>query len=276
LSTAEVDPALIAMFDRQMVELYTAARIRPWADIKLDDDVAWGRTGIPLPVFNGASGATFTEATADARIDTILDYFRELRVDMTWWVGPTSTPADLGDRLVAHGLEADETIPGMAMRLDAWVPPAVPDGIEIVPATDAAEFHEAMDVMFEGFEIPRHAQPAFEERFADFCIGPRAIQTTYIARIAGRAVSTSLGMLVDGVVGIYNVATAADARRRGAGGAVTAAAMADGQARGARWALLESSEMGRSVYERLGFRQVCEITVYAGHFSGSTPEARPD
>jgi ribosomal protein S18 acetylase RimI-like enzyme len=268
LSSTGIDPAVIAMFDRQMVELYTAARSRPWADIKVDDDVVWGRTGIPLPVFNGASGATFGDATADARIATILDYFRELKTDMSWWVGPTSTPGDLGDRLVAHGLVAEEPAPGMAMTLEGWTPPAGPDGLEIVPTTDTEAFHEAIDIMFEGFEIPRHVQPAFEERFADFCIGPRAIQTTYLARIDGRAVATSLGMLVDDVVGIYNVVTAVQARRRGAGAAVTAAAMAAARERGARWAILESSEMGRSVYERLGFRHVTDVAVYAGNFAG--------
>jgi ribosomal protein S18 acetylase RimI-like enzyme len=275
LSSTGIDPAVIAMFDRQMVELYLAARRRPWADIKVDDDVVWGRTGIPLPVFNGASGATFAVATADDRIATILDYFRELKTDMSWWVGPTSTPGDLGDRLVAHGLVAEEPAPGMAMSLDDWTPPAAPDGLETTPTADAEAFHQAMEVMFEGFEIPRHVQPAFEERFADFCIGPGAIQTTYLARVDGRAVATSLGMLVDDVVGIYNVATAVEARRRGAGAAVTAAAMADARARGARWAILESSEMGRSVYERLGFRQVCEVVTFAGHFSGGAEET-PD
>ena len=83
------DPSLIAMFDRQMVEFYLAARSRPWADVKVDDDVLWGTTGLPLSAFNGATAATFTETTADARIDQVLDYFRELKIDMSWWVGPT-------------------------------------------------------------------------------------------------------------------------------------------------------------------------------------------
>jgi predicted GNAT family acetyltransferase len=74
-------------------------------------------------------------------------------------------------------------------------------------------------------------------------------------------------LVVDEVVGIYNVATVPDARRGGFGTALTAAAMAYGLERGARWAILESSSMGMSVYERLGFRQVCEVVVYEGRFS---------
>ena len=268
MSAASLDPAILAMFDRQMVEIYVAVRSRPWADVRIDDDVAWGATGIPLPVFNGAAGATFTESTADARIDRILGYFRDRKIDMTWWVGPGSAPADLGDRLMSRGLVADEAVPGMAMSLDGWMAPPVPDGLAIEPVRDATSFHEAMDVMFEGFDMARDVQPLFEERFGYLNVGPRAIETTYVARLDGRPVSTALGFVVDDVVGIYNVATPPAERRHGAGTAVTVAAIAAAQAGGARWAILESSEMGRRVYERLGFRQVCDVTIYAGHFSG--------
>ena len=54
MSTTQVDPALIAMFDRNMVEFYVQSRSRPWADIRIDDDVVWGSTGLPLQAFNGA------------------------------------------------------------------------------------------------------------------------------------------------------------------------------------------------------------------------------
>jgi ribosomal protein S18 acetylase RimI-like enzyme len=272
LTAADVDPALIEMFDRSMVEFYVESRTRPWADIKVDDDVVWGSTGLPLQAFNGAVGATFSDETADERIDTVLGYFRELRLDMSWWVGPTS-PSSLRGRLLAHGLEPDGVAPGLAVSLEGWSAPPVPDGLEIEQTRDAAAFHDAMAVMFEGFEMPREIQPQFEERFRDFSVGPRARQRTYLARIDGRPVATSLGAVLDGVVAIYNVATVPDARRRGAGGAVTAAAMADAQAGGARWAILETSEMGRSVYERLGFRQVTEVAIYAGSFSGAPADA---
>jgi ribosomal protein S18 acetylase RimI-like enzyme len=267
------DPSLIAMFDRQMVEFYLAARSRPWADVKVDDDVTWGTTGLPLSAFNGATAATFTEASVDARIDQVLDYFRELKIDMSWWVGPTSTPADLGQRLVARGLAADGVAPGMAVSLEGWTRPPLPDRLVVEPALDAATFRHAMEVMFAGFEMPADLLAAFEERFRDFCVGPRAIQRTFLGTADGRPVATSLGMVVDDVLGIYNVATVPDARRLGFGGAVTAAAMGYGRERGARWAILESSPMGVSVYERLGFRQVCEVVVYEGQFSGRDQES---
>ncbi|HEX5013491.1 MAG TPA: GNAT family N-acetyltransferase [Candidatus Limnocylindrales bacterium] len=268
MTAADIDPAVIEMFDRNMIEFYVQSRSRPWADIKIDDDVIWGSTGLPLQAFNGAIGATFSEANADARIETVLDYFRELKLDMSWWVGPSS-PAWLGDRLVAHGLKPDGVAPGMAMSLEGWSAPPAPDGLDIEQTLDAASFHDAIEVMFEGFEMPSDAQPLFEERFRDYSVGSRAVQRTYVARVDGRPVATSLGYTLDGIVTIYNVATVPEARRRGFGAAVTAAAMADAQTAGATWAILETSDIGRSVYERLGFRHVADIAIYAGDFSGT-------
>ena len=66
-----------------------------------------------------------------------------------------------------------------------------------------------------------------------------------------------------GVAGIYNVCTVPEARGRGIAGAVTAAALDEGAARGCRLAVLGSSEMGYPVYRRLGFRDVSRLRSYA-------------
>jgi hypothetical protein len=45
---------------------------------------------------------------------------------------------------------------------------------------------------------------------------------------------------------------------------VTARIMDDARRAGARLAVLQSSEMGFPLYQRLGFRTVCEMRVVAG------------
>jgi predicted GNAT family acetyltransferase len=69
-------------------------------------------------------------------------------------------------------------------------------------------------------------------------------------------VSTAVGYSIDGTVGIFNVATPPEFRRRGYGAAITAHAARDGLNHGADLAWLQSSSMGESVYLRLGFREV--------------------
>ena len=260
------DDELLAMADRQSAAFFLATRDRPWSDIHEESDVVHGTTGIPLPVFNGATNARFEPATADDRIEAVLRPFRDGRIDMTWIVGPTSSPPDLVDRLLAHGLAIEEAAPVMACPLSEWTAPALAPGIETVLVHDGAGFHAAMEIMFLGFGLPTEVLPIVEERYAGFAVGPDAIQRVFLAHLDGRPVATALGFVLDGVVGIYNVATLAEARRHGAGRAVTAAVLADAVARGATDAILESSDLGRSVYESLGFREVGSVTVLYGAF----------
>ena len=217
------DAELLAASDLLSAGFFRAASRFPWADIHDDGDVVHGTTGIPIEVFNGATCARFDEATADERIEAVLGPLREERIDMSWMVGSTSAPADLATRLERHGLVHDEELPVLGMSLMGWrsVPPAA--GIELEWVHDRASFDEATRVMFAGFRMPDEIFAPFADRFVDLIVGPLATQRVVIARIEGRPVSTALGFVLDGFVGVYNVATVPGAERRGAGSAVTRA-----------------------------------------------------
>jgi GNAT superfamily N-acetyltransferase len=62
--------------------------------------------------------------------------------------------------------------------------------------------------------------------------------------------------------GIYNVGTAAEARRRGLGTAVTAAQLYNARERGCRTASLQSTPMAEHVYTAVGFRDLGQIVEY--------------
>ncbi|SFJ74015.1 GNAT family N-acetyltransferase [Methylobacterium brachiatum] len=72
---------------------------------------------------------------------------------------------------------------------------------------------------------------------------------------SGPAACASL-YLRGGLAGLYNVSTRADRQRRGLGSAVTAAALREAQARGARWAFLQCPAGGgiEALYAQAGFR----------------------
>jgi GNAT superfamily N-acetyltransferase len=83
----------------------------------------------------------------------------------------------------------------------------------------------------------------------------------FVARLHGRAVSSSLAIEIDGSVGVFGVATLPDARGRGVGTAITAAAVDWARDR-ANLAWLQASEDGRRVYERMGFEVVSDWDVW--------------
>jgi GNAT superfamily N-acetyltransferase len=93
-----------------------------------------------------------------------------------------------------------------------------------------------------------------------------------VARLDGEIVSAALAYDFRGDCGIYNVGTAAKARRRGLGTALTAAQLYDARDRGCRTASLQSTPMAEHVYAALGFRDLGRILEYTPPSRGSTHE----
>jgi ribosomal protein S18 acetylase RimI-like enzyme len=235
----------------------------PGSEAVVAPDVIFGTLGIPIPPLNTVIGARFAPQIADGRIEGVLGWFAERKMPVVWWVGPDDEPRDLGRRLIEHGLVRDdeERIPGMVAQLEDLLVETPPAGVIVERVIDEPTFRSACAIVAEGFGAP----PEFGEALAKMAIIGFADDVpprTYLARLDGRPVATALGVRAGEVLGIFNVATLPDARGRGLGRAVTVAAMHDGVAEGCRVGVLQSSEMGHRVYERLGFTDFCEFELY--------------
>jgi ribosomal protein S18 acetylase RimI-like enzyme len=103
-----------------------------------------------------------------------------------------------------------------------------------------------------GFEIP---QQVLHQLMTPEVLAAPGVRC-YVGEAGGQPVTTGLGVTLGSSVAIFNIATPPEHRRRGYGGAVTARAVADGLAAGAKWSALQSSTDGYEVYERLGFRML--------------------
>jgi len=78
----------------------------------------------------------------------------------------------------------------------------------------------------------------------------------------GEPVATASLFLAAGVAGVYFVFTVEEARRQGIGTTITLAALREARGMGYETGVLGSSELGYSVYRRLGFEEHCRIGVY--------------
>ena len=95
----------------------------------------------------------------------------------------------------------------------------------------------------------------------------------YVGYADGRPVCTGAGVWTDDTVGVYNIATLESAKRRGFGRAMTHRVLADGAAGGCTVGILQSSDAGLALYERLGFRTVIEYVGYTERSSERGDEA---
>jgi ribosomal protein S18 acetylase RimI-like enzyme len=213
-------------------------------------------------LLNPVAGVRLRGADADAAIAEILGRAEARGSDQWWFGGPGDEPADLGDRLVAAGLTAHAPSPGMARSLEAWTPPVAPPDLEVV-AVGEAEYGEYVDVLVESFGFAADLRDTFAPVLGAMAFAPGTPMRNFLGRLGGRPVACSTLLLADGVAGLWNVGTTAPARGRGAGTALTAAAMAAGARAGARTAVLIATSLGAPVYRAMGFETVCEMPLWS-------------
>lgn len=168
--------------------------------------------------------------------------------------------------LERSGLVADDatTTPGMVafpIDRDAIADALAPrrlHGLEIRQATDAAGIEDHRAVVTEGFGS--HPAVAIGSTCVELLDHPDCV--VYVGYADGAPVVSGLGWRTGRTIGVYAIATVPAARRRGHGAAMTARVVTDGLAAGCDVAVLQASEMGRPVYERLGFRVDVRYTAY--------------
>lgn len=155
------------------------------------------------------------------------------------------------------GLVLEERIP-MMVTTPAELTTETVAGLDLVEVADGSGLDEARRVVEAGFGVPDGLlRPMYVPPLTD----DRGLATT-VARMVDGPVCTAQTMRRGDDVGIYSVATPQAHRGHGYGGALTAWATARAFAAGATFAYLQSSEMGVSVYRRIGFRQVDMFAVY--------------
>lgn len=222
-------------------------------------------TGFETPLLNAVIGTRVDADGADTLIERTLARFADRHVPMSWWVLPSDEPADLAERLAAHGLVDAGPLPGMAIDLGALpAAPRVP-GLTIERVAEEEDLAAFISVALPALEAPDafgtlYTRVRVREGFGDD--GPIR---DYLGRLDGGPVATATLMMSaasDGIAGIYNVATEASHRRRGLGSALTVAALEDARRLGLRIGTLQSSAAGHAVYLRLGYRDVCTFGLY--------------
>lgn len=166
---------------------------------------------------------------------------------MLWSAWPTPDLASYGMQLAGY--------PPLMVR-----PPApfssTATGLRIVEARDESALRDFDEAMIHGYPIPELAFPA--DRITDERVlgGPMRYFVGYEGDRPVACAATYVGVRE---VGVYMVATLPEARGKGYGAAITAAAVAVAPNLPA---VLQASDLGQPIYRRLGFEDISSYTLW--------------
>lgn len=227
-----------------MVELlydgYAGARFERRSDL-----IVLVCPGLPIPQFNGVWVVEDSQVAVEALAEAVVE------VESTGaspWLQTRSGHDRMRQHALNLGLTQSIQLPGMVVEPDDLVEAAVEVEIGLIGDGDVEATNQVLSISFD----------APKELFDTLGAVLRGMRETswYVGRVGDAIVSTAVGVTVDGATGVFNVATPPEHRGRGYGAALTSRVARDGFRAGSRFAFLQSSEIGHSVYRRLGFRDV--------------------
>ena len=259
------DPGLVPALQRNLYDYIWSLRDH-WHQGVFEQSEKQRRWYTPLPyafVFNAAISTCPPDGDETPLIQDTIAFFRTRgRQEFNWWLEPGLETSGWGPQLEAQGLTFLAEPPGMAVdlsRLPGTVP--APAGMQIRRVEDAAGMQVWTQTFVEGYGLPPDwVAPLGEMMRAT--LQPPVRCHSYLAVLEGQPVAASSVFYHAGVAGIYSVATLKAWRGKGIGAAVTLYPLLAARSAGYHVGILQASDMGYPVYQRLGFQEVCRMNHY--------------
>jgi len=255
--------ALAEAHDSNYVEFSIGYARRPGSHVTRHGSFDRAIIDLPALPYNGVFRSNLARAEVGGVAAETLALARARRVPVAWRVTPT-TPPETTAALEAAGWPVDHTVPVMAKELDAATSATMSSGVTVEEVTSAtlAEWSKVVAISF-GCPEKYVDGPASYDR--DVGLPGETPLRRFLLSSDGEPVASSAllpGPAAAGLAGIFCVGTLERVRGQGLGTTITRTAMNAARDAGARIVVLQASEMGRSVYERLGFDTVGTITMH--------------
>src|SRR2546426_8993501 len=233
-------PAMFEAMEANFIEeMACFGRGLPGAKLYCTSEICYLITG--RPHLNGILYARFAQndpAYLDAKIDEIVRRFEAHGVVANWVIGASTRHTNLATHLEAHGFSKRADEPAMAadlLAINEHIQTA--PGLVIKEVEDLAALEISRTINAQGWENEGSAEN-YAENYANLGFGDDHPWHHYIGWLDNQPVTAASLLLYAGIAGIYGVITIPEARRRGAGGAITLHALLEARKRGYRVAIL--------------------------------------
>jgi len=213
------------------------------------------------PVISNAAFRRDDDLDPNHLLDRATQFFGDRGRRFSLWTrGGRDEDRDLVAAAEVAGLQFVYEMPEMVLSRPVEEP-SLPDGAELQRLTMAEQAED-----FWRITASAYASNGFPpEVFAGYTNHAGLLAENVVAFLAyldGVPVSIAMTIVRHGVAGVYWVGSLEQARGRGLGHAVTAAATNAGFELGAELASLQASPMGKPVYLRMGYETVYDYRLF--------------
>ena len=225
---------------------------------RMDGIVRW-HCAHPYFWFNSVLCSRDATAADLNLIEETIAYYKSKGIKSIGWWLENGVSRDSWEVLLArYGFEYFDGPPGMDVDLNRLPEnQTTPPGLEIRTLNGPKDLSEYAQLITTAFDFPAETEPSAYDWVRGLKLGiPFLIYTAYLE---GKLVGTSSIFYDAGVAGIYTVAVSSDARRKGIGAAITLHPLLEARNKGYRIGILQSSELGYKVYQRLGFEKRTQL-----------------
>jgi len=238
---------------------------RACGDVREIGGVSIASAGTSFQMFNAAflAGPVADAADLERRAVTARVQFEARSLEWSFWVCDGLLPPRLrkqaGRIIERNGLRLAVQLPGMSA--ERLLPPrrALPD-LEIRRVVDEASRLAFCDIGCACFHVPLNW-------FREIFLRPRLWENDFVGWVGyrdGEPVVTAATVVAAGAIGVYNVATLPEHRRRGHGEALVRYALEQARREsGCERTILQATDYGLQLYLSMGYRTVTTVNVYA-------------
>jgi hypothetical protein len=247
--TLAVDTNLFRLYEAASPDPGTRVAGEAYSYVRLAPS-PWGNCVYGLDLRKAGAVAELKAKTASGELPSLI------------LTGPSSKPANAVALLAEGGFVETKKAYGMTLRIRERKPAPVDTDFECSEISEDAVLREwARIVCVNLFGAPEEKAVDFH-RVVSRMAGSRI--AFFLGKYRGTPASTSMYFIdAEGMAGYYFVSTEAAFRRRGFGSMITAFTMDRLAERKSEFCILQATELGRGVYESLGFETACLLGRYS-------------
>jgi GNAT acetyltransferase-like protein len=240
---------------RQLFEL------DPGAEVEVGEGWVFGAGRATHPVISNAAFRVADDLEPGELLERARAFFGARdRGFAVWTRAGTPEDVDLIAAVEEAGLQPVYQMPEMVLnrRAEGHQPPAGVKIAQVESQADAADYWRVATGAYASLGFPPEIFAFYESNQGLAADNVAA----FLAHLDGKPVSIAMTIVSHRVAGIYWVGSTEEARGRGLGWTITAAAVNAGLDMDAEIASLQASPMGESLYRRMGFETVFDYRLW--------------